>query len=102
MASTPAFSVTAHLYLGPVDVFEVTAALEELNAQDAFTFGDPESVLCIERMRCLVEALGAKAVGELDTSGAYATSGAKTAAAWLASETNKAPAEARQEVRRSR
>jgi Domain of unknown function (DUF222)/HNH endonuclease len=97
--------------MGPVEL-EALEALQELEALeeavdrlarcDLAIYADSDSIERLERVRSRLGAIVAGAVAEFDASGAWAPSGARTAAAWLRRHCRLPSNEASREVRRGR
>ena len=100
--------------MGPVELeaLEATEALQELEALeeavdrlarcDLAIYADSDSIERLERVRSRLGAIVTGAVAEFDASGAWAPSGARTAAAWLRRHCRLPSNEASREVRRGR
>jgi hypothetical protein len=85
-----------------VDLTEIEAALAELCAQDAFCYGDAESVLVLQRVRALADLAATRALGEFDDSGDWAQTTAQSATSWVITKARVAPCETRVQMRRAR
>jgi hypothetical protein len=100
--------------MGPVELegLEALEALQELEALeeavdrlarcDLANYADSDSIERLERVRSRLGAIVTGAVAEFDASGAWAPSGARTAAAWLRRHCRLPSNEASREVRRGR
>jgi hypothetical protein len=69
---------------------------------DPFTFSDPDSLSSLERDSARLDYAKTVAVGEFDTSGAWALCGARSAVAWLVTRWHVPKGEARALVRRAK
>jgi hypothetical protein len=76
--------------------------LFELDELDPSSFADPASIERLDRQLARHEAFVTRKVAAFDDSGAWAPSGARTAAAWLATKCRLPKSEARAQVRRGR
>jgi hypothetical protein len=90
------------VWLSDVQLAELTERLEEILAADPEAFGDGESIRTLHRYRARLDAWLAKATATFDASAEWRTSGAQTAAAWLAVEAGLPKSEARRAVRLGR
>lgn len=81
---------------------ELTEHLDRLLDSDPESFGDAESIRTLYRYRARFDAWLAKATAAFEGSEEWTTSGAQTAAAWLAVETGLSKVEARRSVRRGK
>jgi Domain of unknown function (DUF222)/HNH endonuclease len=93
--------------MGPVELeLEALEALEgavdRLARCDQANYADSGSIERLERVRSRLGAIVTGAVAEFDASGAWAPSGARTAAAWLRRQCRLPSNEASREVRRGR
>ena len=80
----------------------VERAVDRLARCDLANYADSDSIERLERVRSRLGAIVAGAVAEFDASGAWAPSGARTAAAWLRRHCRLPSNEASREVRRGR
>jgi hypothetical protein len=86
--------------LGVID--EDLNQLFELDELDETSFCDPASIEHLEHQLARFEAFVTRKVATFDASGAWAPSGARTPAAWLATQCRLSKTEAKAQVRRGR
>ena len=77
-------------------------AIDKVVAEGPAAGADLESVKELQRQAARLESYATLAAGAMEVSGDWATSGAKTAAAWLARAARQPQTQARRTIRRSR
>jgi hypothetical protein len=77
-------------------------AIDDLAGAESWTYADAESIKALQRELSRFEALVTMAVAAFDTSGDWATDGARSAAAWVATACHLPRAQAGRQVRRGR
>ena len=76
--------------------------LDELTRSDPFSYGDPESIIALERLAARLEFCVARAVAAFDAGGEWAADGAKGTTAWLSTRCHLPQTAARAQLRRGR
>jgi hypothetical protein len=85
-----------------MDIGDLDEVLASLAGADPFSFGDPESVMALERTLGVLTCITSKAVASFDASKEWAVDGAQNATAWLSTRCHLPAAEARRQLRRGR
>lgn len=80
----------------------LTHALDLFAESDPFSYGDPDSVVRLQKELGRLTCFTSKAVASFDDSGEWATDGAQSAAAWLTTRCHLPTSEARSQLRRGR
>jgi hypothetical protein len=76
--------------------------LDLLAGSDPFSYGDPESIVALERMAARLEFCVARAVAAFDAGGEWAADGAKGTTPWLSTRCHLPQSVARAQLRRGR
>ena len=76
--------------------------LDRLAGSDPFSYGDPESIIALERVSARLEFCLARAVAAFDGSGEWAADGARGTTAWLSTRCHLPQSVARAQLRRGR
>jgi len=79
----------------------LTAAIDELVAMDPRQLADTEAIIGLHRQLDRLEAVTVGAVGAFDTTGDWATDGARTTAAWISRRCHHPKAAAQHEIGRA-
>jgi hypothetical protein len=69
---------------------------------DPFSYSDPDSIICLQRIQNRLESILSNAVAAFDAGGEWASDGAKTSVAWISTRCHLPRAEARAQLRRGR
>jgi hypothetical protein len=77
-------------------------AIDTLAESDAFALEDAQSVVELERQLARLDAIVSRALGAFDDSGAWGTSGARSAAAWVSVSCRLPKALVKRQLRRGR
>lgn len=85
-----------------MDLKVLEQQMEELMSSDPASFSDAGSIVTLERLFARFEAFTTAAVANFDTSGEWASDGARNAAGWVATRCRLPMAQARRQVRRGR
>jgi hypothetical protein len=81
---------------------QLREAIDMLFEEGASACADPESMVDLQTELNRLEALNTRATAEFDAGGAWATDGARTAAAWIATKCHLAQGQTRRRVREGR
>jgi hypothetical protein len=83
-------------------IAEFEAMVKELGSLDPAALSDPEAIEALHRCEAMLDAVTTRAVAAFDAAGAWETSGARSAASWLAHHCRLPAATARRRVRLGR
>jgi hypothetical protein len=81
---------------------DLSDLVHEIAGSDPFSYSDPDSIVCLERIQNRLESILSNAVGAFDAGGEWASDGARTSVAWISTRCHLPQAEARAQLRRGR
>jgi uncharacterized protein DUF222 len=84
------------------DIGRLDGALAALVGADAFTLGDPEVVMALQRDLGVLTYIVTQSVAAFDAAGEWALDGAQNASSWLSTRCHVPLSEARAQLRRGR
>ncbi len=84
------------------DVADLAAVLDRLVAREAGSVGDLATVEALQRQLHRLESVVTRSVGQMESAGEWAATGAQTASAWLSVACSLPRGRARRSVRRAR